>query len=712
MTLIEPIPQIAAIAAAVLVATAIYRLWLRRNRKEEEEVLATLEDMAALGEVVPDTIHPIVDPNRCIGSGGCVRACPEKFVLGIVRGQATVMNPLACVGHSACVSACPVQALKLVFGSAERGVELPLLDPHFQTTRPGVYVVGELGGMGLIRNAVRQGRQAADHVVAAGRRGASDAYDAVVVGAGPAGVSATLRLMQAGLRVVLLERDAVGGAIMHYPRAKVVMTGALEFALAGSVKRRTMSKEDLVALWRTIMESHGVPAKTGVMVHGVHQEPDGMWRLDSSAGSVRAANALLALGRRGTPRKLEVPGEEQAKVQYALAEPDPFASKHVLVVGGGNSAVEAALALADFDRCASVSISYRREAFARCRADNRRRIDEAIRTGKVCALLSTKIERIRERDVVLSGGGGEVRIPNDAVIVQIGGTAPSELLQAFGIQVVTKHGGPELARVPRSRTCLRPCRRRGARRRLLRRERRHSPDRRGQEQGVLRLPCDGVPARAEPEARRPLSDHLRRLPRDRRLDSRLGRTSRKQVPDHDRLAREPGDRLCRLSHRLSWFGRGRPELRLRALPHRRAQHTRDRRRAQGSRRLSRLVADFAPVVPDVRMPPERLERGADTWQRHGRVTDALRRFPARARPVARREAPEACTERRAVRVDAARFGAGRCRRRASCVGEVSEAEAREPRPAIRVRLADRARRPQWRAAACGKKHRRCREQGQ
>jgi len=440
MRLIDTYPQIILIAGALLVTAVIYWVWSRRARKEEQEVLATLEDMAALGEIVPDTSHPVIDLDRCIGSGACVLACPEKQVLGIVAGQAKLVNALACVGHSACVTACPVDAIKLVFGTAQRGVELPLLDPNFQTTRPGVYVIGELGGMGLIRNAVRQGRQAADHVVSSGRRGKADAYDAAVVGAGPAGVSATLRLMEAGRRVLLLERDKVGGTIMHYPRAKVVMTGALELAMFGSVKRRTMSKEDLVALWQDIMAKHGLPAQTGVMVQTVKEEADGMWRLETSAGPVRTANVLLALGRRGTPRKLEVPGEEQPKVHYTLLEPEPFAGKHVLVVGGGNSAVECALTLGDFGRCASVAISYRRDAFARCRAENRKRIDEAIQSGKVRALLPSQIVSINERDVVLTNGGREMRVPNDAVVVQIGGTAPAELLQSFGIQVVTKRG--------------------------------------------------------------------------------------------------------------------------------------------------------------------------------------------------------------------------------------------------------------------------------
>ncbi len=429
-----------AIAALILITVLIYWLWGSRNRKQESEALATLEDMAALGEVVPDTIHPMIDLNRCIGSGACMLACPEKQVLGIVRGQAKLLNPLACIGHSACVEACPVDAIKLVFGTAERGVELPLVDPNFQTTRAGVYVIGELGGMGLIRNSVSQGKQAATHVVQGGRRGKGDAYDAVVVGAGPAGMSATLRLMEAGCRVMLLERDSVGGTIMHYPRAKVVMTGALEFAGVAPVKRRTMSKEELVDLWKKLIDETRMPVKTGITVEGVSADPDGMWNLTTTTGAVRAANVLLALGRRGNPRKLGVTGEELEKVSYTLLEPDPFRGKHVLVVGGGNSAVENALALAEFGGCASVAISYRRGAFARCRAENRRRIDALIESGKVKPLLPSEVVRIHEKEVVLTSDGKEVRVPNDAVIVQIGGTAPAELLQQFGIQVVTKRG--------------------------------------------------------------------------------------------------------------------------------------------------------------------------------------------------------------------------------------------------------------------------------
>jgi thioredoxin reductase/NAD-dependent dihydropyrimidine dehydrogenase PreA subunit len=427
------------VVVGFVVASAIYWLWNRRIARRNDEALAALEDMAALGEVVPDTIHPVIDPDRCIGSGACVRACPEKTVLQIVHGQAVLVNPLACIGHSACLPACPVSAIRLVFGTAERGVELPRVDENFQTERRGVYVIGELGGMGLIRNAVRQGRQAADHVVRAGRRGGADSYDAVVVGAGPAGISATLRLMEGGLRVVLLERESLGGTIAHYPRAKVAMTGALEFALIGTVRRAKLTKEELVGLWRSIAEETNLPIHAGVLVDGASQGPDGTFSLSTSGGPVLAANVLLAVGRRGTPQRLGVPGEELAKVHYRLLEPEMFRGKHVLVVGGGNSAVESAVSLAESGGCASVSISYRRAAFARCRAENRRRVESLIGLGAVRPVFQSEVARIGTESVELEVLGQRMTLRNDAVIVQIGGTAPGELLHKFGVAMVTKY---------------------------------------------------------------------------------------------------------------------------------------------------------------------------------------------------------------------------------------------------------------------------------
>ncbi|MCA9614124.1 MAG: NAD(P)-binding domain-containing protein [Sandaracinus sp.] len=425
-----------------LIAIAIYWLVSRREDRKEEKAASMLEDLAQMGEVVPDSIHPRIDPNRCIGSGACVRACPEQTVISIAGGVAQLTNPLACVGHGACEAACPVGAIQLVFGTATRGVELPRLDPTFQTTRPGVYVIGELGGMGLIRNAVMQGTQAADQVIASGRRGMGETWDAIVVGAGPAGIAAALRLIEGGLRILLLDRETFGGTILHYPRAKVVMTGTLTLPLYGAIRKRRMSKEELVELWTDIRKRVELPFVEGELIKSVVAGDEDHYEVRSESGELRrAANVLLALGRRGSPRKLGVPGENQGKVVYRVLEPDVFANQDVLVVGGGNGAVETALALADHGACRSVAISYRRGAFHRCRGDNLERITAAIDAGRVRTWFDTEVREILPTRVVLQRADGErVEIRNDTTVVQVGGTPPGEILGDFGVEIVTKFG--------------------------------------------------------------------------------------------------------------------------------------------------------------------------------------------------------------------------------------------------------------------------------
>jgi len=433
------------IFVAVLVAL-LYALWSHYDARRERALLVELEDMAGLGELLPPTLHPVIDPALCIGSGACVTACPEHQVIGLVQGRVRLVNPMSCIGHGACASACPAKAIRLVFGTQTRGLELPRMDAHFQTNQRGIYIAGELGGMGLIRNAIVQGAQAAGHIVNGSdqqeaRRGKDGAYDALVVGAGPAGISATLRLLEAGLRVLLVDQETFGGTIMHYPRAKVVMTGDLPLPLVGTLKRRTMSRERLVELWADIQTRFSVPFKSHQLVRSVAAAPDGMWLVRSETEEFRTANVVLALGTRGSPRRLGVPGEDLPKVHYRLLEPQEFTGKHTLVVGGGNSAVETALSLSDFGGCASVSISYRRDQFVRCRSDNRRRIEEALAQGSVRALMSTEVLRIEPDRVALGSGGSAPQVlANDAIIAQLGGTSPSEVLKSFGIELVTKYG--------------------------------------------------------------------------------------------------------------------------------------------------------------------------------------------------------------------------------------------------------------------------------
>lgn len=441
--------SILLIAGGVVLLIVLHSTWVRFRREHGERAKEVWEDVAALGDdLVPASIHPYINPDICIGSAACVQACPEHDVIGLVHGRAQLINPLACVGHGACAAACPVDAISLVFGTAKRGVELPIIDPTFQTNQEGVYVVGELGGMGLIRNAITQGREVGEYIAENERRGEGEVLDAIVIGAGPAGISATLSLMEQKLRVLLLEREDFGGTIMHYPRAKVVMTGVLEIPRYGKVRKRTMKKEGLVELWNDIREKTNMPVQTGELVELLARDGD-HWLVRASSQDFRAANVVLALGRRGSPRKLEVPGEELPKVYYRLIEPEMFREQHVLVVGGGNAAAECALALIGVPGtanpkgggCASVSISYRRAEFARLRGQVREQLEAAIAEKRVRALMETNVTALSELEVTLERNDGSTfSIYNDSVIIQIGGTPPTQLLSVFGVATETKYG--------------------------------------------------------------------------------------------------------------------------------------------------------------------------------------------------------------------------------------------------------------------------------
>jgi len=424
----------------VAVAGVPYLLWARMEASKQKRATLIHQDTLSLGDdLVPASIHPEVDLDECIGSGACVRACPEKDILAITDGRARLLNPLSCIGHSACMAACPVGAIKLVFGTATRGVELPRLTPSFETSQPGIFVIGELSGMGLIRNAMEQGRQAAATIAKSGRRGRPGELDVIVVGAGPAGIGAALALTAYGLKVQIVDQDRYGGTITHYPRAKVVMTGAFELPGYGSVRRKTMSKEQLLELWTDIRERVQLDIKEGMRVEAIH--PDGpSWRLVGPGWQDRAAAVILALGRRGAPRELGVPGEQLAKVSYRLIEPEPFAGKHVMIVGGGNAAADCAIALANAKLCASVSISYRRPELARLRSSVRADIERCFAAGTIAPLLATEVVAIAERHVTLTTAEGVQQVVNDNVIVQIGGQPPSELLRTIGIELVEKRG--------------------------------------------------------------------------------------------------------------------------------------------------------------------------------------------------------------------------------------------------------------------------------
>ena len=422
-----------AIPAAVLLVWHV----LRRRRLERR----SLEAQERTGAAEPASIHPHINPARCIGCGSCLKACPEQEhheVLGLVGGRAVLVSPGDCIGHGACKTACPVDAIALVFGSERRGVDIPVVTPSFESSVPGMFIAGELGGMGLIRNALEQGRQAIEAIAA--RRGGpgNGVLDVVIVGAGPAGFAATLTAKSKGMRYVTLEQESLGGAVFQYPRGKLVMTAPATVPLLGKVNFRQTSKEALLEFWQQAERKTAIRINYQERVEDITRSGD-TFTVKSSRATYQTRSVLLAIGRRGTPRKLGVPGEELPKVVYRLIDPEQYAGQQVLVVGGGDSALEAAASIAE--SCGGgVVLSYRGADFDRAKARNKERIQSAARGGQLQLLMKSNVKQIGSQAVALEHEGAVVKVRNDAVIVSAGGVLPSEFLKRIGIMVETKHG--------------------------------------------------------------------------------------------------------------------------------------------------------------------------------------------------------------------------------------------------------------------------------
>ena len=431
------------VVAASLGAVAAFStaLLARRALRARADARALAENVARQRDL-PRSLHPAIDADRCIGSLSCLRSCPEGDILGIVDGAARLIHADHCVGHGQCAAECPVNAIQLVFGTARRGVDLPELDELFESSRPGVHVIGELGGMGLIKNAMRQGLECAGYLAQALARASNppqEMADVLIVGAGPAGLAAALRARAEGLRYRLLEQGALGGAVAHSPRQKVVMTETVELPFYGRFGRKRMSKEELLASFEAIVAKGELRVEAGVKVTAVEGEEGALEVVTERGERIRGRKVVLAVGRRGTPRKLGGPGEELSKVTYSLADPEQYRGAKVLVVGGGDSALEAAMQLAR-EGGALVSLSYRGDALGRCREENRRAMEALASAGSLRLLLSSRVRAVAEREVVVDVAGRDERLPNDFVVVSIGGELPADLLRASGVAMRRYHG--------------------------------------------------------------------------------------------------------------------------------------------------------------------------------------------------------------------------------------------------------------------------------
>jgi thioredoxin reductase (NADPH) len=430
---LTPLISLYAVAFGLIAA-----LYILLRRRAEGRSRATKAAAAEAELLEPASLHPSIDPAKCLGCGACVRACPEGVVLGLIDGKAELIEPTLCIGHGVCQRTCPYDAISLVFGTERRGVDIPHVGPDFQSNVPGIFIAGELGGMGLIRNAIEQGIQAIDSIRKLSGRRLSNAYDVIIVGAGPAGFAASLAAIQHKLRFLTIEQDSFGGTVAHYPRGKLVMTAPATLPLVGKLKFTKVSKEKLLIVWEDIAHRTGLKINYGEQVEDVMRRGSA-FEVRTTRGSYLTSAVLLAVGRRGTPRKLDVDGEHLAKVVYRLLDPAQYRQRHVLVVGGGDSALEAAASVAE-EPGTVVTLSHRGASFSRARAKNRERVEFAQRSGCLNVLLQSNVTRIDRQFVEIELSGREIAIRNDAVIVCAGGVLPTALLDGIGIAMETKYG--------------------------------------------------------------------------------------------------------------------------------------------------------------------------------------------------------------------------------------------------------------------------------
>ncbi|MBK8101684.1 MAG: NAD(P)-binding domain-containing protein [Planctomycetes bacterium] len=418
--------------------------------------------------------HPAIDLSSCIGCGACVRACPEEGVLGVAYGQAMVVHGARCVGHGRCAEACPTGAISLTLGDLQGRNDLPAIDERLQAVGvPGLFLAGEITGFALVRTAVQHGVQVAAevarrlvaapaapyantarrprvavHSAGGGTAGslaaaaepatATTPLDLLIVGMGPAGLACALSARERGLQFLAIDQAAgVGGTVAAYPRRKLVMTQPMELPLHGRLTQTSFRKEELVTLWERLAQEHELPVRTGIAVTGIDRDPtSGVFTVHSTGQTFRVRNVCLALGRRGSPRRLGIPGEDLPHVAHALLDAESYQRRTILIVGGGDSAVEAALALAE-QGTNTVTLSYRKGAFSRLKARNEQRIAAAMAAKAVHVLFDSEPLAITADTVTLrvtaEAAHGTIELPIDDVFVFAGGTPPFPLLQTAGV---------------------------------------------------------------------------------------------------------------------------------------------------------------------------------------------------------------------------------------------------------------------------------------
>ncbi len=389
-------------------------------------------------------IHDIND-DRCTGCDACVAVCPTN-VLDLVANKSRVLRFEDCIQCEACMFACPTEALVMFpEGGMPPPLKIPEIDENFQTAVPGQYLIGEVAGKPLVKNAANLGRAVIEHMLTTGlypgalgpSSPGDNGVDVAIVGSGPGGLSAALTCIQKGLSYVVLEKEQeIASTISRYPKGKLVMAEPYDTENVSLLPVFDSSKEQLIPIWKELIERVRLSINLGESVESIQRTHEG-FEVRTTVAGYRAQRVVLSIGTRGKPRTLQVPGENLPKVFSLLDDPDLWNGRSVLVVGGGDSACEAALALADAG--AKVIVSYRGKGFNRAAPKNKQSIERYAAEGRIKAKLGSQVLQFEPDSVTLAlADGTQKRYPNDAAFVLIGADPPVAWLEKVGIHFVQR----------------------------------------------------------------------------------------------------------------------------------------------------------------------------------------------------------------------------------------------------------------------------------
>jgi thioredoxin reductase/Pyruvate/2-oxoacid:ferredoxin oxidoreductase delta subunit len=416
------------------------------KKKKHKKAIKTLDKNTKAKLNEPATLHPIIDDALCGGCGACVKACPEGEIIQLIHHKAVLVYPSKCVGHGLCEQVCPYGAIDLVFGTKTRGMEIPRISPDYETNLSGLYIAGELGGMGLVKNAVKQGKLAAYHAIDKLNdcKEKTD-VDLFVVGAGPSGFSAGLACMEKKVTYKVIDQNSFGGTIFNFPRQKIVTSHPLEFAIVGpqKFKGNVVFKEEILAHFNKIKKETNFEVSERENFISLSKSDKNVFNIKTTKGDYTAKKVLLCMGVRGSPRRLGLPNEDLPKVTYNLVDPEEYQNSSVAIVGGGNAGLECAQYLSKPHLKNKVHLVVRggpTEAFSKSNEANQKLVFEQEKQGLVTIHYDSSIKSIEVDHVILNKGKGEERVDNNFIFIFAGAEVPFKFLMSLGIEINKSHG--------------------------------------------------------------------------------------------------------------------------------------------------------------------------------------------------------------------------------------------------------------------------------